>query len=78
MWVREGRDDQQNSRLMIQENGSLFLPQVDKNDSGIYACSPDNVVNDDIKARIKVLVRSKNIHLFLSVSFIFFYYINNH
>lgn len=60
MWVREGREDKQVDRLTILENGSLFLMDVDKNDTGIYACYPANVVEDDLmKSRIKVFVRSE-------------------
>jgi hypothetical protein len=58
MWVREEREDHQKSRMIILENGSLFIPSIERNDSGIYSCSKANSVNDE-KARIKVHVNSE-------------------
>ncbi|KAG5873549.1 hypothetical protein JTB14_024534 [Gonioctena quinquepunctata] len=58
MWVREGRDVQQHSRMIILEDGSLLISQVDRNDSGVYFCSRANVVNSDFKAKVKVTVRT--------------------
>jgi hypothetical protein len=57
MWVREEREDHQKSRMIILENGSLFIPSIERNDSGIYSCSKANSVNDE-KARIKVHVNT--------------------
>ncbi|KAJ8934897.1 hypothetical protein NQ318_002651 [Aromia moschata] len=45
-------------RMVVLENGSLFIPLVNKNDSGIYSCSRENVANSDVKARVNVTVRT--------------------
>nr|XP_023026502.1 contactin-1 isoform X2 [Leptinotarsa decemlineata] len=58
MWVREGRDFQRHSRMTVQEDGSLFIHQVDRNDSGVYSCSRENVVNSDVNSKIEVKVRT--------------------
>lgn len=60
MWVHDDKKTQDNKlNWMIQDNRSLLLMNVDKNDSGIYSCFPANVVNDDVKSNVKVVVRSK-------------------
>lgn len=56
MWIREDGKTLA-THVRVLDNGSLFISQVDRNDSGIYACSRENVVNSD--ARINVTVRSK-------------------
>ncbi|KAF2905237.1 hypothetical protein ILUMI_00961 [Ignelater luminosus] len=58
MWVHEGKEDHQIPRLSVQDNGSLFLTEVDRNDSGIYTCSQEDSDGSDIKASIKVRVRT--------------------
>ncbi|XP_050514990.1 contactin-1 [Diabrotica virgifera virgifera] len=58
MWVREGREDQQHARMSVLENGALFISQVDRNDTGVYACSRENVVNSDVTAKVKLTVRT--------------------
>ncbi|CAG9863503.1 unnamed protein product [Phyllotreta striolata] len=58
MWVREGREDQQHNRMSVLDDGSLFISNASRNDTGIYACSRENVVNSDVKGKIKVFVRS--------------------
>lgn len=59
MWLQEGReDDQQISHLSVQEDGSLFLMQVDRNDSGVYTCLPENSDKNELKASFKVKVRT--------------------
>ncbi|XP_044759519.1 protein turtle homolog A isoform X3 [Coccinella septempunctata] len=57
MWVREGREDRHSTRSTALKNGSLFLERVDKDDSGIYSCSRENVVTDE-KALLNVTVRT--------------------
>lgn len=57
MWVREGREDRQSNRSTVLTNGSLFLKTVDKDDSGLYSCSRENVVTDE-KTLINVTVRT--------------------
>lgn len=57
-WVYEGKEDQQIPHHLVQENGSLFLTEVDRNNSGIYTCSEENADGSDIKASIKVRVRT--------------------
>ncbi|XP_017784871.1 PREDICTED: protein sax-3-like isoform X2 [Nicrophorus vespilloides] len=59
MWIRDGRsEDEQAPRLSIQEDGSLFLQEVDKNDSGIYTCTPSNSLNEEQSSKMKVIVRT--------------------
>ncbi|KAJ8922224.1 hypothetical protein NQ315_004161 [Exocentrus adspersus] len=58
MWIREDGEDQVHTRMSILEDGSLFIPQVDRNDSGIYACKRENVAFSDVKARVNVTVRT--------------------
>lgn len=65
MWVRQGREDQNTKagsqshpRMSVLEDGSLFIAEVDRNDSGIYTCSRENVANADAKADVKVQVRA--------------------
>lgn len=67
MWVREGREDKNSHagrplhpvRMTVLENGSLLITEADRNDSGVYTCSRENVANADVKARVKVQVRCK-------------------
>ncbi|XP_056630483.1 contactin-1 [Diorhabda carinulata] len=58
MWVREGREEQQHARMSILENGSLLITEVDQSDAGLYSCSRENVVNSDVKAKVKLAVRT--------------------
>lgn len=67
MWVHEGKEDQQIPRLLIQEDGSLFLMEVDRNDSGVYTCLPANSDSPDVKASIRLRVRTPPPLLSLSV-----------
>ncbi|KAK4872441.1 hypothetical protein RN001_014470 [Aquatica leii] len=66
MWVHEGREDQQTPRFFIQEDGSLYLTEVNRNDSGIYTCMPSNSDYDE-KASIRLRVRTPPPLLSLSV-----------
>lgn len=62
MWIREGKKDQEIHRMTILQDGSLFIANVTRNDSGVFSCSPANVAHDDLKTRIKLIVRSKLIN----------------
>lgn len=73
MWVREGREDQQHHRMSVLEDGALYIAQADRNDTGVYACSRENVVNSDVKAKIKLFVRSKYRKSFNNVLQVLFY-----
>ncbi|KAJ1531949.1 hypothetical protein ONE63_000587 [Megalurothrips usitatus] len=53
MWVREGREDEQISRMSVQHDGSLILSNLDRDDSGVYRC----VVQDEIRMRIRLEIR---------------------
>lgn len=59
MWVREGRKDQESHRTIVLEDGSLYIVNVTRYDSGVFSCSPANVAHDDLKTRIRLIVRSK-------------------
>lgn len=63
MWVKETSqehlEEQEPNRMIVREDGSLFLVNVTKNDSGIYVCNRENVVHNEIKARVKVEVKSE-------------------
>lgn len=68
MWVRDEHEDHQVPRFTVEDDGSLMLYQVDRNDSGVYTCSPENIDDDDddsdgLKYSVKVVVRSKKIHI---------------
>lgn len=52
-------------RMEVLEDGSLFLENVTRNDSGIYVCNRENVVHNEVKARVKVEVKSR----YLNVAF---------
>ncbi|XP_031356484.1 protein sidekick-1 isoform X4 [Photinus pyralis] len=67
MWVHEGKEARQVSRLLIQDDGSLFLMEVDRNDSGIYTCLPANSDSPDVKASVGLRVRTPPPLLSLSV-----------
>ena len=64
IWVREGRDDGFNRRI-IQPDGGLTLTALERDDAGIYACTVEGErgSSDDeteiVRSRIKVEVRSK-------------------
>ncbi|KAF5272745.1 hypothetical protein FQA39_LY07772 [Lamprigera yunnana] len=66
MWVHEGKEDQQIPRLSIQEDGSLFLTEVNRNDSGIYTCMPANS-EADTKSSVRLRVRTPPPSLALSI-----------
>lgn len=53
MWVRQGREDRQISRMSVQKDGSLFLSNLDHDDSGVYLC----MVEDEIRMKVKLEVR---------------------
>ncbi|XP_019864987.1 contactin-3 [Aethina tumida] len=55
MWVREQEKEE---KMTVLENGSLFISEVDRNDSGNYSCIKENVVNSDVRSTIHVSVRS--------------------
>ncbi|XP_046390641.1 protein turtle homolog A isoform X2 [Ischnura elegans] len=61
MWVREGRKEKLNQNR-VQEDGSLSLVSLKREDAGVYACSVEgeNGGNheDVIKARVRVEVRT--------------------
>lgn len=57
-WSREGRVDKDSHRISVLDDGSIFIMEVIKNDSGIYSCMPANVAHDDLKTSIKLSVRS--------------------
>lgn len=73
MWVKETSEEhfeeKESHRMEVLEDGSLFLINVTRNDSGIYVCNRENVVHNEIKARVKVEVKSK---YFLRI-----YFLNN-
>lgn len=58
MWVKETSEEhfgkKESHRMEVLEDGSLFLIDVTRNDSGIYVCNRENVVHNEIKARVKV------------------------
>lgn len=56
MWEREGRTKDQHVKMTVLENGSLFLQEVDKNDSAIYYCVRENDVRD-IRGMVNVTVK---------------------
>lgn len=58
MWEREGKEDDQKTRLVIQADGSLFLENVTQSDSGVYSCLPQNTVSEALLKSINVTVRS--------------------
>lgn len=55
MWVRQGREDEQITRMSVQHDGSLSLSNLDHDDSGVYLC----VVEDEIRMKVKLEVRGK-------------------
>ncbi|KAL6258770.1 hypothetical protein P5V15_010718 [Pogonomyrmex californicus] len=54
MWIREGREDEQISRLKVEPNGVLELLNVSVDDAGNYSCTLDG----ELAARINVEVRT--------------------
>lgn len=59
MWVREGRVDKQVERLTILPNGSLFLEEANRNDTGIYSCFVDDAdTNNETRSKVRIKVRS--------------------
>ncbi|KAJ8969491.1 hypothetical protein NQ317_009213 [Molorchus minor] len=58
MWIRELPKELLQPHSIVLDNGSLFISQVNQNDSGIYSCSRENVVNSDVKARVNVTIRT--------------------
>ncbi|GLV44997.1 uncharacterized protein CBL_14431 [Carabus blaptoides fortunei] len=59
MWVREGREDKQVERLTIQHDGSLFLQEVNRNDTGLYSCFVDDAHSDnETRSKVRVKVRT--------------------
>lgn len=44
--------------MEVLEDGSLVLENITRNDSGIYVCNRENVVHNEVKARVKVEVKS--------------------
>lgn len=69
MWVKEGKKIEQPSRTSILENGSLFITQVDRNDSGVYVCSRENVVSKDEDTRVRVKVKSMYDPVYINSTF---------
>lgn len=63
MWVKETGEEhleeQEHNRMIVLEDGSLFLMNVTRNDSGIYVCNRENVVHNEIKAKVRVEVKCK-------------------
>lgn len=53
MWVRQGREDEQIPRMSVQKDGSLFLANLDHDDSGVYMC----MVEDEIRMKVRLEVR---------------------
>ncbi|XP_030750433.1 contactin-1 isoform X2 [Sitophilus oryzae] len=66
MWEREGRTADQNIMMNLLNNGSLFLQEVDKNDSAVYSCGRENDVTD-IRARVNLTVRTPPSPLIVSI-----------
>lgn len=60
VWVRDGKMDDQVKHSLVEDDGSLFLENVTRNDSGIYGCLPQNTVDLDLMKTVKVFVRSKS------------------
>ncbi|CAH0548017.1 unnamed protein product [Brassicogethes aeneus] len=58
MWVREEEKEEGSQRMTVLENGALFIFAVDRNDSGNYTCSRENIVNSDVRATVKITVKS--------------------
>lgn len=54
-WIREGREDEQIKRMILEPNGVFELLNVSAGDAGNYSCTSDD---DTVKARINVEVRS--------------------
>ncbi|KRT84345.1 Fibronectin domain-containing protein [Oryctes borbonicus] len=67
IWVREGKIEDQIKHTMVQNDGSLFLETVTKNDSGIYGCLPENTVSQDLMRSIKVFIKTPPPALFAIV-----------
>lgn len=67
MWVKETREEhaeeQEHNRMVVLEDGALFLLNMTRNDSGIYVCNRENVIHNEIKARVKVEVKCKYLNL---------------
>lgn len=53
MWVRQGREDEQISRVSVHSDGSLSLSNLERDDTGVYLCT----VEDEIRMRVKLEVR---------------------
>lgn len=73
MWIREGRDEEHEvPKLTVLDDGSLFLSDVEKNDSGVYSCTAnDSDTEDDSIAKMEVFVRTPpppliNVHVHAS------------
>ncbi|KAF7282732.1 hypothetical protein GWI33_002121 [Rhynchophorus ferrugineus] len=66
MWEREGRTADENIKMNVLENGSLFLQEVDRNDSAIYSCIRENDVKD-IRGRVNVTVKTPPPPLVVSI-----------
>lgn len=59
VWVREGRVDRQVDRLTILPNGSLFLQEANRNDSGIYSCFLDDAdLSNETRSKVRIKVRT--------------------
>ncbi|KAK9696126.1 Fibronectin type III domain [Popillia japonica] len=58
VWVRDGKMDDQVKHSLVEDDGSLFLENVTRNDSGIYGCLPQNTVDLDLMKTVKVFVRT--------------------
>lgn len=54
-WSMAGR----NVRAHTLEDGSLQILEVNRDDAGIYACTPANDAREDLKQEINLTVRSE-------------------
>ncbi|XP_066149228.1 protein turtle homolog B isoform X1 [Euwallacea fornicatus] len=66
MWEREGKVQSHNLKMTVLVNGSLYLQEVEKSDSGIYNCIRENDVKD-IKGKVNVTVKSPPSPLIISI-----------
>lgn len=60
-WIHKGRT----MDSTVQENNSLFLQQVKREDSGLYTCTASDT--DQVLHQMKVIVRSESLLLLHSL-----------
>lgn len=74
MWVKQAETNHseklESYRMVVFGNGSMFLNNVTKNDTGVYVCYRQNVVHNDLKALVKIEVKSEYLHNYFLVWFV--------